>query len=813
MRGSVASEVEARVELYRRVFAFCRQGGFSFARFLALVPERLRLALGDDARRIRVPVHVTDELRQRWRALLPPGERAARTSLYGTIPELKRLVRLAQVDPGVDVVCLAEWLRTSAEPLTELTRAVYVRALAEVGRGEGGLETAYLVHHLALDTLAGLTRDDAGGELGPARASLLAPLLELAIAAAAESTAATSVPARLGYQLAITTSPWSLGAGVELVERHVNAYRTTREAVALARRVVQEPLELIDLERVVSTLAERQLVDPTLNAGLRREVLLELVRDGLLLLLAQTWTPGGARALELARQVTRSPRALEQHLFVTRRRGELSAWLAANLDTHKAAAAVARLVDGAEQVLAGDLTPLGVHGELRERALGAARGAVALVLDQHTESLRRDVSALVEPVPAPEAERAWREGRAYRLSSGTEPLYTRQLRAAEGYLLLDLSSLAVRLAGVPTRAAADVVRRSLYAPVSAAIARVTAGDAARVSIARWTSDQIALTGDLVAIVELAVTARAAVVEAARSLEAEVPEVLGGSAREAELDAELARLGERLATVEGALLRFSEDPASARFLRDSHAVLSRELGALSQARRRALVRAQPVEVGAFVTVSEPAEVVVLPPPGPEQPHLHVSMTRAHAEAAACVGRGARAVVAREAQRRAGGPRSPFAVELDRRIRVPVEVETRLHHALTTHDPQALAALAEAWAAEVEHTWDDEVYNAGLALSGAALAAYAHDRRGVLVFEERRVAPDDLPVELRRRFRLGHAPLELRAATRATDGVLVHLFRRVGELRPHELERDVEVWEHLPLDGAFVQALEALASEEG
>lgn len=809
MRGSVASEVEARVQLYRRVFSFCRQGGFSFARFLALVPERLRLALGDDARRIRVPVHVTDELRQRWRALLPPGERAARSSLYGSIPELKRLVRLAQVDPGVDVVCLSEWQRTSAEALTELTREVYVRALAEVGRGEGGLETAYLVHHLVLDTLAGLTRGTGAGELGPPRASLLASLLDLAIAAASASRAAAAVPARLGYQLAVTTSPWSLGAGAELVERHVNVYRTTREAVALARRVVQEPLELIDLERVVSTLSERQLVDPALHAGLRREVLLELVRDGLLLLVAQTWTPATARALELGRQVIGSPRALEQHLFVTRRRAELSAWLAAYTATHKAAAAVARLVDGAEQVLAGDLSPLGVHGDLRERAVTAARGAVVLVLDEHTEGLRRDVSALVEPVPAADAEHAWREGRAYRLGSGPEPLYTQHARAAEGYLLVDLSSLAGRLATLPARAAAEVVRRGLYDPIAAAVARASSGDGG-LSIARWTSDQIAIAGDLVAVVELAVVVRAEVAAAAGALEAAVPEVLGGaSAREAELDAELARLGERLATVEGALLRFSEDPASARFLRDSHAVLSRELGALSQARRRALARAHPVEVGLFVAVAEPAEVLELPAPGPARPAVRVYLTRAHAEAAACVGRGARLVAAREARRRAGGASSPFAVELERRIRVPVEVETRLHHALTTHDPQALAALAEVWAAEVEHTWDDELYNAGLALSGAALAAFAHDRRGVLVFEDRRVSPDDLPAELRRRFRLGHAPLELRAVTRATDGVLVHLFRRVGELRPPELESDVEVWEHLPLDGPFVQALEALA----
>jgi hypothetical protein len=813
VRGSVASEVEARVELYRRVFAFCRQGGFSFARFLALVPERLRLALGDHAQRIRVPVHVRDELRQRWRALLPPGERPARTSLYGTIPELKRLVRLAQVDPGVDVVCLAEWLRTSAEPLTELTRGVYARALAEVGRGEGGLETAYLVHHLVLDTLAGLSRASAP-EQATARAALLHPLLELAISAAAESAAAAAVPARLGYQLAVTTSPWSLGAGAELIERHVNAYRTTREAVGLARRVVQEPLELIDLERVVGTLAERQLVDPAQHAGLRREVLLELVRDGLLLLVAQTWTPGSAPELELAHQVISSPRALEQHLFVTRRRAELSAWLTAHTGTHKAAAAVARLVDGAEQVLAGDLGPLGVQGDLRERALSAARGAVVLVLDQHTEALRRDVSALVEVVPAAEADEAWREGRAYRLGSGPEPLYTQRARAAEGYLLLDLSTLAARLAALPARASVEVVRRSLYDPIAAAVARASAGDPSRLSIARWTSDQIALTGDLVAIVELAVVVRAEVVAAGRALEAEVPEVLGGgSGREAELDAELARLGERLATVEGALLRFSEDPASARFLRDSHAVLSRELGALSQARRRALARAHPLEVGAFVAVAEPAVVVELPAATPGRPPLSVSMSRAHAEASACVGRGARVVASREALRRAGGPSSPFAVELERRIRVPVEVETRLHHALTTHDPQALAALAEAWAAEVEHTWDDELYNAGLALSGAALAAYAHDRRGVLVFDDRRVSPDDLPVELRRRFRLGQAPLELRAATRVTDGALVHLFRRVGELRPHQLEGDVEVWEHLALDGDFVRALEALAAEGG
>ncbi len=787
MRGSIGSEIEARVELYRRVFAFCRQGGFSFARFLALVPERLRLALGDDARRIRIPVHVAPELPARWRALLPPGGRDASGPLHRSMPELKRVVRLAQVDPDVDVVRVAEWLQGPVEAFTDTARALYARAFAEVGRGEGGLETAYLIHHLVLGSLAQVVR----GEL-PA-AALLHPLLDLAVEAAAAGKVGATLPARLGFQLAVTTSPWSLGAdGARLAERPVNAYRTTPEAIALARRVVQDPVELIALERVEATLAERQLVDPTLHAGLRRAVLMELVRDGMLLLVAQGWTPERAAELELARQVCSSATALEQHLFVRRRREQLAQWLRARPGTSKAAEVVLRLVEGVEAVTSGDLSPLGVHGELRERAVTAARGALAFVLDERTEALRHDLTALIEPLPAAEGDAAWSAGRCYRLSLDEAPLHRTAARAAEGYLLLDLSALASRAAALPARTVAEVLSRALHRPIAEAVQRAAGGDAQRVRVARWTPEQIVLHGDLVAVLELALEVRGVVARAGQQLERRVPDVLGGEADAlSELEAEITRLGERLATVEGALLRFSDDPVSSRFLRDSHAVLSRELTALQRARSAAA----PVEVGAYLALAEPAEVVELPGRAGEGA-LRLVLSRAHVEAALGASRSGRAP----------RPDAPFQVEVRRRVVVPPVLEAALARALEDHDPRALAALTEQWALAPQPVADDAVYNGGCAVSGPALEALVHDRRGVLTFEDRTIAPADLPPGLRARLASPDEPIVLRAALSAQDGALVHLFRAAGTLRSPGLERDVAVWELLTLDGPFVRALE-------
>src|ERR1700737_2234710 len=100
MQTSATEEIRWRYNLYRNVLSFCQQGQFSFARFLALVPDRLRLAVGESVAKTQIPVSWQADFVERCGELLPsfPSTPRLATALAASPEQLRRAIRRAQID-------------------------------------------------------------------------------------------------------------------------------------------------------------------------------------------------------------------------------------------------------------------------------------------------------------------------------------------------------------------------------------------------------------------------------------------------------------------------------------------------------------------------------------------------------------------------------------------------------------------------------------------------------------------------------------------------------------------------------------------
>ncbi|MCB9647387.1 MAG: hypothetical protein H6730_12430 [Deltaproteobacteria bacterium] len=756
MQASVPGEIRWRLSLYTRSFELCTTGGFSLARLLALVPDRLRLAEGDTSVRIRVPVAADPRLQPSLRETLPGGDGASAPP-PASQDALRRWLRLAQVHPEVDPLVLQDWLTSSAQELLDLLARLHRQALAEVGRGEGGLETAYLAH-LAL--MAELVR---ALEAKAAPAAVRAVVAELAPVAWAEVAAGLpaerEVPARLALQIALTSGLVALGASADgWAELPANPRRTLPDALRLARRVLQPPLETFPLERAADTIARRLLAEPRLSQAMLTDLLMEQARDAALLLVARLHQPGRPDRAAPAVELARSPRALTRALFHHGRRRELLAWLAEpEVQAQRAAQALTRLLEGAEAVAAGDPKPLGVHGDLEGRAALAARGALLTALDEHTLSLVGDVTGLLVRLPAEVAQARYTEGRAYRLSSTGEPLFLLPDEATEAVALVDWSGLLGPRALKASRGAA-LVSRHVLEPLARA-ARAHPG----VRSAFDTPTQAAFRGPPAEVVGFAQDALRIGAELAALQLAGAPDVLGGTSEvTGERTEEVGRLTRRIEEVERALARSSSsasgpDDASLRMLLDSKALLMRQ--------RDLLTGTLAAGGGAGEVALEPALVVAV----------------AFGEAAVDTG---------------GAPFSPALVEagglVERSAWVGRQRSSRWEMARAARGDPGLR-LPFAVSLRVKEG-QPALYNGGCVITDAARVALEEARAGTsteTVTLELRLLPD----VLRARYVFDLDPEELRLV-RGTDGRVVYALRRAGELAAGPDGVAPTLWELLP-----------------
>lgn len=785
MQTSVAGEIAARVELFQQGFDFCRQGGFSFARFLALVPDRLRLALGDGGHRIRIPVTVSSDVVQQLRALLPTGDEGVRPTRISSPAELRRVVRLAQSDPSLHPIEVLAWTRRYGDRLLSLLGSLYERGFSEVGRGEGGVETAYLIHLVVVELLRRTLSDaDAGVEAQVLMTTMVDAAVEGVLRSARIDDGQLSP--RLGYQLAATRSPLAFGADADRIAlRPVNAYRTVPRALQLARRVIQPPLEVIPLDRVAATVAKRLLVEPTLQVALVKDTLLEMVRDAALLAVVQSHRPvaqyGGEAPEagdigEVLGPLLATPTALVQHVFNHPRRTRLVDRLAdVEAEAPKPIQALRRLLLAAPDVEQGDIRPLGVHGNLEERALLAARGAICLALESYTEDVKRDVNALVQWLEPDESSVAYQQGRCYRLGVDDKPLYRLPAHHHEAFMFVDAQELVRDAAERRPAALGDLVSRYLMTPLLRRLAALRSETPDALRIVHLGPDQVGFAGDVTLVVELAEAAQRVVAELQAELRKPVADVLGGvSNAVGETEHEIARLQHQIEVVDGALRRTPDDRESVQLLQDSRLMLERRLAALSEARRRFAGTADHdlVDVGIYITYGPAAVPIPLPTE----------------------------VVATE-----GVWFSPFIIEARRGCaRVPWVRDERLARVAVRRKARGGDAILPFALSLRERDDRSALFNAGCGISEAALGAFMTAKAAVLRFLELRIELRELPEDARRRFVFDRDPERFIVGVGRLDSELVVLFRAVGMHGEHE------IWEILPADSPFTDVVVSLIS---
>ncbi len=390
MQASIADEIGRRLTLY--------------ARFGALVPDRLRLAVAESIAKSHIPVLLDTGLVEECAELLPNGQsRPVPADFEVDLNLLRRAIRLAQIHANLDVLGIARWLSERGDKLLKLCGRLYLKGLREIGQGEGGEETAYLVGLLILHAFREALQKK-GKDGSPEQQALVNALLGMALegALASEAGAGEALSARLGFQFAVTSSPFALGARVSrLIESPLNSYRTTSEALELMKAQLKGPEEKLDLDQCVSRVAEQLLGRALPRTRLAQEVLHELVRDCMLLGVMKLHQRQPTPLLKVFHRLASSGTLLAQHVTDPTRRGQLIH----AIDLQPSAAeqplpTLRKLLVEADRPLLGATRPLRGHGDVGKRAELAAAGAMLLLLDQKVSQYVAELMSRVQFVSA-----------------------------------------------------------------------------------------------------------------------------------------------------------------------------------------------------------------------------------------------------------------------------------------------------------------------------------------------------------------------------------------------------------------------------
>lgn len=763
--------------------ALCVRGKTSFARFLALVPDRLRLARGASVREVRVPVAVPVDVMSTLADAFGSDRVAARPRIAS---EPRRLLRLCQIDGDIDLWWLDGWYEHFGPPLIQNLARVYAKGFDEVGAGEGGEETAYWVHLQLIDVLH-RALGAAPAERRMALSVLAMTMLDVAMQAALEPSgrARTNLGARLGLQFAATLSPCAVGLDPEtLALRPLNPYRTIPTAVALALRVIQGPIESIDLTDVVQTFTERLRRDPEVQAELTQRLLADLVRDCALVLVLQHGAPGPGPSNTLRGLAASGTKLLETIVDRSARVDLIAQLDRAEFGATKPARAMVALLTNAGKALDGDTSVLGPHGNLTKRAALAASGAVALVLDHHAAEVARQVRGIAAHVAGAEADAQFAQGRCYRLSWDDQPLYRTPHTNQSAVLFVDTRDLASRVVDVDAQSIADFTRACFYEPVLDLARSLSGPEGRAVRLISFSESGLAFEGDIVSLVHLG-AAVTQIVDATNAGQREaVADALGGtSSRQRELEREIAAIDARINSVESEL-RSIAPGAHKRMLQVEWQSLDKQRLALARNRDHgiAATRGRPLEVGMFLSVGEPSVAFDATASAPS-PQVVLSKALVEARLAsrqsAAVGYERKRTL--EAATRTRGQRDPTFV-----ARVSVR-------------SIVLGALGDQQVSEV--------HNVGCGISKAALDAYVNERAGVLEFQQTRLCGVDLDAPIRDAFIFDNPNEVLMTATRPGQPSPVLMFRKVGviDLGPLDASHRVDAWELIPVDSPFVRML--------
>lgn len=844
MQSSVAAEIEWRLSLYRNILDFCREGQFTLGRFLALVPSRLRLAVGESAAKTRIPVAISGKLVDHWKHLLPNRETIP--AVFRDEADLRRAIRFSQIDSDVDPVAAAGWLGKFGSRFIGDAGTVYLKGFGEIGTGEGGEETAYLVHLMIAESFRRAASDS--GPDARMRQTLAPQILQLAVQALMESGAvdSDSLPARLGFQFAVTVSPLSTGiTAQELLKSPVNPYRTNASAVELAEKLLPTAVENTGLEELRGLLAKKLLADPAQKAIMCRDLLAEAVRDILILVLLQNWNGPLKDTVAPGRKAAASGEFLLRCLTETSPRSQFHGWvMKAAPSAGKAFTVLEMLVAKAPQILAGGTEPLGRAGDLAARAQLVAAGAIVMVLDGRIERMKQDFLALVEFIPGAEQEQLWKSGECYRIDLSQEPLYLIPEFRQEAHLFVDLKDFTKRTASIKEASMGDFLRRYFYTPIFELARRLQDGDPQSLAISNIVGDAVGFRGSIAPMVSLALGIREILKNAATELEKDLPEFLGGKPEVLEeIEQEIASWQRRIDEIDGALKSAAPGTPHFEHLTQAKKSLREKLAELESARED--VRSETVgfglEAGAYVAFGAAAEVVNLSQaalglaaPAINEAAGYTSVTIAERLNEAARGTSRSGILRTERELRVARARKdrnsnratlPFQVSVGKsyQMDVPVPLGDAVAAAISAGDTrsatEAVQQLSRWFHTDVQKQVSArtdlpgslgrsaEFYNAGCALSQTALDAYRQATEAEYDFTQHRLEQPELPDAFLDRWVFEYGTETFITVTRKAGGGLVYILRYSGAaaFKGFEKEGGIGVWEILPAGLPFCRDL--------
>ncbi len=825
---------ERRVQLWR---ALSSKGPDA----LRVNRDHVRFALGTSLSDLKLPYEISPEaagilhhaavqllhlLVSRHRAWLPPDEydRFLLDEAFATAPkpgpalattagnpDVKSAAEQAPwLHPALTAGVLGAWLNPGGRgrSLVALVIELYRRAFAEMKAARGREETPYLASLLLAAALHSVD------------ASLRSVALPSGVDRALRGAAATGIylALRLGLsrgvrdlqpqaellaRLEAPLSPVALLGGRAHLPRSGSAFYgvDTAPGATLLDPAASALGRGEDPQAVAEQLADALEEDGALAQSAESAVFAAQLRERCL----RAAVAGEQGQLppslgEQLRELASRPGQLPPLVADEAKRKALAKALLASVD--QAVGPAQKLLEGLAEGLRGfkDKEPCaGLKLPRQEVRATFARCLLALACDLQLERACLPVLRTLEARTGREAEGGlqseYEQGRLYRLSARPEPLLKEAKAAELAHLFVDVKDFTRRTALLGDAAMADFLRREFYLPILTAAKERFGGmahlaDKGGVSVNNLLGDALSLSGEIEALVQVA-----------------------GDIRRLLLAYERRLIREVSSDVVTRAVRAIEDDYAARASREGA-----DLARLAAERDAALARArgEGLEAGVFVAWG-PAPVVVTIDDevfGRSKVAIAEGINQSARGTARALGARARAdalLQAERERRRSPGLSHAWSVFVGApfSIAVPRPAEAAARAAMQRGElSTAMLALAEPVREALEdsaHAAPDvgDIYNAGVALSDAALAAFKERCGDSRIFRALEVPLDSVHPEIHARWYLGDGALKLLVAFHP-NGALGEVFRFAGTALFKGLEHGVGVWE-LCGEGALHDAL--------
>lgn len=833
----------------------------------------LRFRLGTSLADLRVPFHLDPSLRhlvhratidayllvaQRHKPSIAPAEYDRLVVVEGFDPSALRplsfqppaavsgaitrrlFLDVPEQHVGVDAGLVASFFGTGrpGRALSATLHRLFVKARDEARRSDEGEPTPYLValvvRHVAAEALTLIQSAPIGEPMSRFVRTAVGTLLEMAarlalrdsgLLRAAARASATGDPReeRTGLLTAAALGlPAFLGRRVAMSGSGLAAYGVVFDATpprldeALVRLSQGELPD--ELTRELATTSPRDV-----QRRLERAGALAQVRD-LLRALARR---GASLAFDTPlERLLLSPNAVERTFGQEARRRDLAkaardaARTAGKDDVRELWEAVAHAArEWHDDEPAAWLGPT----EARQRA---ARAVIAMAADTLVERSVQPVMSLLLERTGAETEGGvqaeYLGGRLYLVSAEDTPLLQARLAPPRvAHLFCDMKDFTRRTAFLKESVIADFLRREFYAPILQAASGLDVSartpEAPRgIQLNNLLGDAVSFSGDVVTLVQLALSVRRQLRDYERRLEQEASqENVSMLVRHLTETFERRRTGLEQ-TLRDLHARVAREPKLAEPL------MSRIDEARSELRRQeALFRAdlaraagEKLEAGVFVSFGAAPEWAAFDDPA--FGHIRVAIAEKINESARGTARNAAVrdkvhSALKRARQRTGLPLElAFDVFVDTPLDVPLGPEDAAllaDYLSLGDDARAQSILMSAVRRGMERTGPGDIYNAGAAVSEEALRAYLEARADQMLVLRPTMDAAALAAPIRQRFFFPRPRLEMVACVNPIRRELLELyvFQGRAQFRGFEATGGLGIWEAIDAQNPLFQAL--------